>query len=161
MMVPVPLFLIRQVATNAPAGYLDDCMAAGTVSDDGLIIRFPPDKFEKLLAKYQSLFAPVLVQQPPAVPMKGVRPPPPAAGPGTELKKLLALVGIQATTTCSCNKRAKVMDDKGPEWCAANEDTILGWLREEATKRKLPFVDLAGRLLIRRAIRNARRAAAS
>ncbi len=52
------------------------------------------------------------------------------------------------------------MDDKGPEWCEANEDTILGWLREEATKRKLPFVDLAGRLLIRRAIRNARKAAA-
>ena len=158
-MIPVPLFLIRQAATSAPAGYLDDCMAAGTVSEDGLMIRFPPDKFVGLLARYQSIFAPVLVPQPPAAPVQSV-PPPHAAGPGTELKKLLAVVGIKATATCSCNKRARIMDEKGPDWCAQNEDEILGWLREEATKRKLPFVDLAGRLLIRRAIRNARRAAA-
>jgi hypothetical protein len=43
----------------------------------------------------------------------------------------------------------------------ANIDTVVGWLREEATKRGLPFLDAAGRMLVRRAIRNARRAAAS
>jgi hypothetical protein len=36
-------------------------------------------------------------------------------------------------------------------------DEIVGWLREEATKRKLPFIDAAGRLLVRRAIANAKR----
>ena len=82
-----------------------------------------------------------------------------AGGPGTELKKLLRAWGIVAKPNCSCNRRARMMDEKGVEWCEANIDEIVGWLREEATKRKLPFVDLAGRLLVKRAIRNARRAA--
>jgi hypothetical protein len=37
-------------------------------------------------------------------------------------------------------------------------EQAVGWLREEAQKRGLPFLDVAGRLLIRRAISNARRA---
>lgn len=37
-------------------------------------------------------------------------------------------------------------------------DEIVGWLREEASKRGLPFVDMAGRMLVKRAIRNARKA---
>jgi len=82
-----------------------------------------------------------------------------ASGPGTELKKLLKLVGITAGPNCSCNVRAATMDANGCDWCEANIDTIVGWLREEATKRKLPFVDMAGRLLVKRAIRNARKAA--
>jgi hypothetical protein len=49
------------------------------------------------------------------------------------------------------------MDLSGPDWCAANIDTIVGWLREQAQARGLPFLDAAGRLLVRRAIRNARR----
>lgn len=80
------------------------------------------------------------------------------AGPGTELKKLLAKIGIKATPTCSCNKRAQVMDEKGVQWCKDNIDTIVGWLREEATKRKLPFVDMAGKMLVKRAISLAEKA---
>lgn len=82
---------------------------------------------------------------------------PPSAGPGTELKKLLARAGIVAANNCSCNARARTMDANGCEWCEANIDEIVGWLREEATKRGLPFVDLAGRVLVRRAIANARK----
>jgi hypothetical protein len=85
---------------------------------------------------------------------------PPTYGPGTELKKLLAKVGITATPDCACNARAAEMDRQGVEWCEANLDTIVGWLREQATARGLPFLDLAGRLLVRRAIQNARKAAA-
>ena len=81
------------------------------------------------------------------------------SGPGTELKKLLSSIGIKAAPNCSCNARANVMDAKGVEWCESNVDTIVGWLREEAAKRKLPFVDVAGRILVRRAISNARRKA--
>lgn len=88
-------------------------------------------------------------------------PPSPEHGPGTELKKLLKKVGITATPNCSCNARAAVMNEKGCDWCEANLDEIVGWLREEATKRGLPFLDAAGRLLVKRAIANARRAAAS
>ena len=80
-----------------------------------------------------------------------------ASGPGTELKKLLARVGITSTPDCSCNARAAEMDRQGVEWCEANIDTIVGWLREQATARGLPFLDIAGRLLVKRAIANARR----
>lgn len=76
---------------------------------------------------------------------------------GSELKKLLSKIGINATPTCSCNKRARIMDDRGIEWCENNIDVIVDWLREEATKRKLPFIDMAGRILVRRAIKNAKR----
>jgi hypothetical protein len=87
-------------------------------------------------------------------------PAPSTHGPGTELKKLLARVGIIATPDCSCNARAAEMDrreQETPGWCEANLDTIVGWLREQAEARGLPFLDLAGRLLVRRAIQNARK----
>jgi hypothetical protein len=98
----------------------------------------------------------------PATPKPGHEPPPaappaPTHGPGTELKKLLKLVGITASPDCSCNARARTMDEQGCDWCEQNLDEIVGWLREEAAKRGLPFVDLAGRMLVKRAIRNARR----
>ena len=86
------------------------------------------------------------------------RPSVPASGPGAELKKLLKLVGITASPTCSCNARAKRMDieeERSPGWCEAHLDEIVGWLREEASKRGLPFIDVAGRLLVKRAISNA------
>jgi hypothetical protein len=83
-----------------------------------------------------------------------------ASGPGTELKKLLAMVGITAKPNCSCNAKARTMDANGCDWCEANLDEIVGWLREEATKRGLPFLDAAGRVLVRRAISNARKEAA-
>jgi hypothetical protein len=88
------------------------------------------------------------------------KPPAPARGPGTELKKLLKIVGITASPNCSCNARARTMDANGCEWCEANLDQIVGWLREEAAKRSLPFLDAAGRVLVRRAISNARKEAA-
>jgi hypothetical protein len=77
--------------------------------------------------------------------------------PGTELKALLKTIGIVASPTCSCNKRAKVMDEKGCDWCEQNIDEIDGWLAEEAKKRKLPYISLAGKTLIRLAIRRARK----
>jgi hypothetical protein len=86
----------------------------------------------------------------------------PTNGPGTELKKLLAgwPLHITASPDCACNARAAEMDrreQETPGWCEANLDTIVGWLREQATARGLPFIDIAGRMLVRRAIQNARR----
>jgi len=80
-----------------------------------------------------------------------------SAGPGTELKSLLSKIGITASPTCSCNKRAKVMDEKGCDWCEEHIDEIDSWLAEEAKKRKLPYISLAGKTLIRLAIRRARK----
>ena len=91
-------------------------------------------------------------------PVKPVpQPPPVLEGPGTELKKLLGKIGITAKPNCSCNARANTMNQKGIEWCEQNIDEIVGWLKEEATKRKLPFIDYAGKLLVKRAISNARK----
>ena len=83
-----------------------------------------------------------------------------AAGPGAELTKLLARIGITAKPGCSCKRHASQMDAWGPDGCEANLEKIVGWLRQEAQKRRLPWVDSAGRLLIKRAIANARRASA-
>ncbi len=88
-------------------------------------------------------------------------PPAPTHGPGTELKKLLSRVGITASPDCSCNARARTMDERGCDWCEANLDEIVGWLREESAKRGLPFIDMAGRMLVKRAIKNARKAEAA
>jgi hypothetical protein len=85
--------------------------------------------------------------------------PKPSSGPGTELKKVLGRIGITAKSTCSCNARARQMDALGSEWCEANLNTIVGWLREEAAKRGLPFLDAVGKLLVRRAISNSRKEA--
>lgn len=79
------------------------------------------------------------------------------SGPGTELKGMLAKVGITATENCTCNKRAKAMDERGVEWCENNIDTIVGWLAEEAKKRGLPFIAMVGRMLVKRAIKKAKR----
>lgn len=81
----------------------------------------------------------------------------PPAGPGHELKKLLSKLGIQASSTCACNQRANTMDERGVQWCEENIETICDWLAEEAGKRSLPFVRSAGKLLIRMAIRNAKK----
>jgi hypothetical protein len=85
-------------------------------------------------------------------------------GPGTELKALLAgwPFYIVSSPTCKCNARARYMDEKGCDWCESPEGMveIMGFLREAAEERGLPFVDMAGRMLVRRAIANARKAEA-
>lgn len=42
-----------------------------------------------------------------------------------------------------------------PGWCEANCELIVGWLREEASSRGLPFLNSIGRMLVRRAIKAA------
>ena len=76
------------------------------------------------------------------------------------MKALLAKVGITSSPDCKCNSRAIYMDKmeaEQPGWAEANIDEIVGWLRESAADRGLPFLDAAGRMLVRRAIANARR----
>lgn len=81
--------------------------------------------------------------------------PAPASGPGTELKKLLSRLGIRERADCGCKSHAREMDHRGVDWCRENIDTIVGWLREEAGKQGLPFVDAGARMLVKYAIRRA------
>ena len=142
---------IRNTATKRPPGYVEDVLSRGTVEGDKVTLS--DEAYAELVAKYRG---------PSAVVPKSIkeRPLPPPPGPGTELKALLKKVGITASPGCSCNKRAQLMDEnesKEPGWCEANLETICDWLQEEATKRKLPFVRMAAKILVRQAIRNARK----
>ena len=80
-------------------------------------------------------------------------------GPGTELSKLLKRIGIEPTPTCACRAKAQQMDAWGCDECSKPEriDEVVAVMRDEAAARGLPFLDVAGRLLVRRAISNARR----
>lgn len=81
-------------------------------------------------------------------------------GPGTQLKRLLAgwPFYIKTTSGCSCNRHATQMDEWGCDECGRRIDQIVGWLRQEAEKRGLPFFDAVGRALVKRAISRAREA---
>lgn len=78
-------------------------------------------------------------------------------GVGTELKRLLSRVGIHSTPKCLCDQRAMIMDEEGPDWCRQNLSVIVEWMREEAEIRRMPFCRVAAKLLVLRAIRNARK----
>lgn len=77
--------------------------------------------------------------------------------PGTVLSKMIKSVGIQMSDSCSCKRHAIEMNDNGNDWCEQNIDTIVGWLREEAKHRNLPFMDAIGKMLINRAIKKSRK----
>lgn len=97
----------------------------------------------------------------PAYPRTPKTPPAPSSGPGTELKALLKdWLGIVASPNCSCNARARQMDEWGPDLCEQNLSTIVDWLGEQAAARKLPFVRFAGEQAVKLAIRRARKKAA-
>jgi hypothetical protein len=83
----------------------------------------------------------------------------PTHGPGSELSKLLKRFGIEPTPTCACRAKAAEMDAWGPDECSKPEriDEVVAVMRAEAEARGMPFLDVAGRLLVKRAIANARR----
>jgi hypothetical protein len=128
---------LERVASHRPPGYLDYVLARahpGTANRD--IVEFTPEVYAELRVKFAEA----------------------AGGPGTELKKLLGKIGITASPTCSCNARARQMDERGIQWCRDNLDEIAGWLAEEAKKRNLPFVRFAGKKLVQLAISRAEKA---
>ena len=81
----------------------------------------------------------------------------PPDGTGTQLKRMLGKLGINPVGPCKCNARATEMDFRGPDWCEENIETIVDWLREESERRKLPFLAPAARMLVKLAIRKARK----
>jgi hypothetical protein len=93
----------------------------------------------------------------PRAPKAGYEPPP-THGPGTELSRLLKRFGINPTPTCQCRSKAAEMDAWGCDECEKPERIaeVVAVMRAEAEARGLPFLDVAGRLLVKRAIRNAR-----
>lgn len=78
-------------------------------------------------------------------------------GPGTILSGMIATMGIKVTSNCSCKKHAIEMNEKGPEWCEENINTIIGWLKEESNKRGIPFIETAAKLIVNRAINKSKK----
>jgi hypothetical protein len=78
-------------------------------------------------------------------------------GPGTQLAKMIKSLGIVMSDSCSCRRHALEMNAKGNDWCSENIDTVVGWLREEAKRRGLPFVDMIGKVMVNRAIKKSRK----
>ena len=72
---------------------------------------------------------------------------------GTMLKSLLSRIGIEALPDCSCNTKAAHIDMMGCQWARDNLDTVVDWLEEEARSRGLPFVRMAGKALVKLAIK--------
>ena len=81
----------------------------------------------------------------------------PEKGPGTEIKKLLKKIGIVASPNCNCNAYANMMDLNGEDWVLENIETVVDWLQSEADKRKLPFLRVAGKTLVKLAVRKSRK----
>ena len=135
-----------------PQGYVDDVIRSGTVvkGDEGAdYVVLSPSAYASLSEKYGTA--------------QSAAHSPVSSGPGTELSKLLKRFGIEPTPTCQCRAKAAQMDAWGPDECERPEriEEVVAVMREEANARGLPFLDAVGRLLVRRAIKNARRAAAN
>lgn len=77
-------------------------------------------------------------------------------GPGTILASMFSSLGIKSSPTCSCRRHAIEMNEKGNDWCEQNLAVILGWLKDESAKRKIPFVESLASLVVKRAIRLSR-----
>jgi hypothetical protein len=74
---------------------------------------------------------------------------------GTEIKAILSWLGIKPTGDCPCESRAAYMDAMGCKWVKENVEEVVGWLEEEAAKRRIPFARVAGRMLVLQAVRRA------
>jgi hypothetical protein len=133
---------IEKAALQRGEGYYDVVVAAGVIDGEQLVIEV--EEWDRIATRY--------------VKVEGSAPA--QIGVGTELKNLLSRLGIVDQPGCKCDGRAREMDRLGLEWCQANEETILGWLHEEARRRGLPFSTLVARAVLRLAYRRAARASA-
>lgn len=77
---------------------------------------------------------------------------------GTELKRLLSWFGIKEEEGCGCGDRARQMDEMGCDAVESLSPLVIQWMREEATRRGIPFFEPAARAALALAISNARRA---
>jgi hypothetical protein len=150
MTVRIRLSSLKKAAERRPPGYQQDVLDSAE-RNDGTFVHLTQEAYDALSAKYAN--AKPAPQQPVAWTHPG--------GPGTELKKLLKdWLGIVASPNCSCNARARTMDEWGPDVCEQRIPEIVGWLEEQARGRNLPFVRFAAEQAVKMAIRRARKKAA-
>lgn len=81
----------------------------------------------------------------------------PQDGPGSELKALLAKIGITASPTCQCNTMATTMNRWG-ESSLDHIEEIVDVMEQSAKDRGLPFLRAVGRQLVKLAVRRWKKA---
>lgn len=135
----VSIEAINEAAKEKPEGYIKDVMSYVVERKDNFVL-FENDDYYMLRDKYSGDVGPMV------------------RGPGTELHRLLGKFGMHMKKGCACKGRMIQMNKWGCDGCVENIETIVGWLAEEASNRGLPFLNTVGRLLVKRAIHNARKA---
>lgn len=140
-MKSISLKAIEEAALQRPAGYLEEVLSYVSARDgDRVLLR--SEDYYRLKDKYSP------------------DPDRPRNGPGAWMHRILLCFGIQFRSGCKCKARIIVMNQWGCDGCIERIDEICGWLREEATTRRLPYADFAGRMLVKAAVFMARREAA-
>lgn len=61
-------------------------------------------------------------------------------GPGTRIARLLKRFGISRVKGCACSDNVLFLNAKGHQWVRENADLATSILREEASRRGLPFI---------------------
>lgn len=136
----VSIKALHESAASKPDGYIDDVLSYVVERTDTHVI-FENADYYMLRDRYSGDVDPV------------------HRGPGTELHNLLGKFGIFMRAGCQCRGRMAQMNKWGCDGCEHNMETIVEWLKEEATARGLPYLSTVGRMLVRRAISNARKEA--
>lgn len=81
----------------------------------------------------------------------------PTNGPGTELSKLIKWFYVESDPCMVCEYRIRKMNIWGPDECEKRIHQIVGWLRQAAVKRNIPFSDTVGYIIVRKAISKSRK----
>lgn len=134
---------IKNIPSSIPLLSGDEYTAAGDYSQSFIETKLKNYLGEDPAKTLRSLFPKTLEENP--------------NGAGTILTGMISALGIKSSSTCSCRRHALEMNEKGPDWCEQNIDTIVSWLKEESQKRGLPFVETVGRMMVNRAIAKSRK----
>ena len=81
---------------------------------------------------------------------------PTECGAGCHLSRILTWFRLANDASCNCKTNARRMDERGPDWCQKRSCRIIGWLRDAAKARGLPFIEAAARTALALAISRAR-----
>ena len=77
--------------------------------------------------------------------------------PGDRLKAIFRAIGIDQKGGCRCDEHARLMNSWGTERCRREIETIVGWLEQASRERRLPFIRVVAKSIVKRAIRQAER----
>jgi hypothetical protein len=124
---------LKLVEKNKPNGYIEDIISNCIENIDDEIFVLEDKQYEYLISKYKL-----------------------QSGVGFELKNMFQKFGIKIEEDSLIDKKFTDMNNLGYEWCELNSKVILLWLEEEAKKRKIPFIRIVGKILLSKAIRNAK-----